>query len=74
MPGRMHRTDTLDIIFVMAGEIDMELDDGAEVHLNTGDVMVQQGTNHAWWNRGTETCRLAIALLDARPGGLPITA
>ena len=74
MPGRMHRTDTLDIIFVLAGEIDMELDDGAEVHLDTGDVMVQQGTNHAWWNRGTETCRLAIALLDARPGGLPITA
>ncbi len=74
MPGRMHRTDTLDIIFVLSGEIDMELDDGVEVHLKKGDVMVQQGTNHAWWNRGTETCRLAIALLDARPGSLPITA
>lgn len=74
MPGRMHRTDTLDIVFVMAGGIDMELDDGATVHLDTGDVLVQQGTNHSWLNRGSETCRLAIALLDARPGGLPITA
>ena len=74
MPGRMHRTDSLDIIFVLSGGIDMELDNGVEVRLNAGDVMVQQGTNHAWWNRGTETCRLAIALLDARPGGLPITA
>ena len=74
MPGRMHRTNTLDIIVVMDGEIDMELDDGVEVHLNRGDIMVQQGTNHAWWNRGQKTCRLAIILLDAKEGGLQITA
>ncbi|MBT5051180.1 MAG: cupin domain-containing protein [Rhodospirillaceae bacterium] len=73
-PGRMHRTDTLDVIFVVSGEIDMELDDGAEVHLNTGDVMIQQGTNHSWWNRGTENARLVIILMDAKPGELPITA
>jgi uncharacterized cupin superfamily protein len=73
-PGRMHRTDTVDFIFVVSGEIDMELDDGAEVHLNTGDVMVQQGTNHSWWNRGTEWARLVIVLMDAKPGDLPITA
>jgi len=73
-PGRMHRTDSVDFIFVVSGEIDMELDDGAEVHLNTGDVMVQQGTNHSWWNRGAETARLVIVLMDAKQGGLPITA
>ena len=32
MPGRMHRTDTLDIIILMHGEIDMELDDRVETH------------------------------------------
>lgn len=74
MPGRMHRTDTLDIIFCVSGSIDMELDDGAEVTMNPGDVMVQQGTNHSWINRGDETCRLAIILLDAKKGSLPITA
>ena len=74
MPGRMHRTDTVDIIVVMDGEIDMELDDGAETNLNTGDIMIQQGTNHAWWNRGDKTCRLAIILIDAKEGGLEITA
>lgn len=73
-PGRMHRTDTVDFIFVVSGEIDMELDDGAEVHLNAGDVMVQQGTNHSWWNRGSEWARLVIVLMDAKPGDLPITA
>ena len=70
----MHRTDTVDFIFVVSGEIDMELDDGAEVHLEKGDVMVQQGTNHSWWNRGTATARLVIVLMDSKPGGLPITA
>ena len=74
MPGRMHRTDTLDIIVVMDGEIDMELDDGGETHLNKGDIMIQQGTNHAWWNRSERNCRLAIILIDAKEGELEITA
>jgi hypothetical protein len=27
---------------------------------------VQQGTNHAWVNRGTEPCRIAFVLIDAK--------
>ena len=68
-PGRMHRTETLDFIVCVAGGIDMEMDDGLAIHLGAGDVMVQQGTNHSWINNGTETCRLAIALLDAKRKG-----
>jgi len=68
-PGRMHRTETLDFIVCLAGGIDMEMDDGLIIHLGAGDVMVQQGTIHSWVNNGTETCRLAIALLDAKPEG-----
>ena len=68
-PGRMHRTETLDFIVCLAGGIDMEMDDGLIIHLGAGDVMVQQGTNHSWINNGTETCRLAIALLDAKRKG-----
>jgi uncharacterized cupin superfamily protein len=48
----------------MSGEIDMLLDD-SEVHLKAGDVVVQQGTNHAWVNRGTAPCRIAFILIDA---------
>jgi len=48
----------------MEGEIDMLLDDG-EVHLAAGDVLVQQGTNHAWVNRGTRACVIAFVLIDA---------
>jgi quercetin dioxygenase-like cupin family protein len=63
---RNHRTDSIDYIVVMAGEIDMELD-GSVVHLQAGDVMVQRGTIHNWVNRGTEPCVLAVVLIDAKP-------
>ena len=66
---RMHRTETLDYIVVLAGEIDMDMDDSI-VKLKAGDVMIQRGTNHAWANRGTEPARLAIVLLDAQPLGI----
>ena len=33
--------------------------------LRAGDVVVQQGTNHAWINRGNVTCRLAMVFVDA---------
>jgi mannose-6-phosphate isomerase-like protein (cupin superfamily) len=61
----MHRTRTVDYAIVMSGEIDMLLDD-SEIHLKAGDVLVQQGTNHAWVNRGSEPCRIAFVLIDAK--------
>jgi quercetin dioxygenase-like cupin family protein len=67
--SEMHRTETLDYIAVLEGEIDMEMDDST-VQLRAGDVMVQRGTNHAWINRGAAPARLAIVLLDAKPLGI----
>jgi len=61
----MHRTLTIDYAIIMQGEVDMLLDD-TEVHLKAGDVVVQQGTNHAWVNRGTEPCRIAFILIDSK--------
>jgi mannose-6-phosphate isomerase-like protein (cupin superfamily) len=61
----MHRTRSVDYAIIMAGEIDMLLDDG-EVHLKAGDVIVQQATNHAWVNRGKEVCRIAFILMDSQ--------
>ena len=63
----MHVTQTIDYAVVLSGEIDMELDDGAEVHLSQGDVLVQRATVHNWANRGTEPCRMAFILMDASP-------
>jgi hypothetical protein len=62
---RNHRTDSIDYIVCMSGEIDMELDDTV-VHLEAGDVMVQRGTIHNWINRGTQVCKLAVILIAAK--------
>ena len=64
--ARNHRTDSIDYIVIISGEIDMELD-GSVVHLKAGDVMVQRGTIHNWVNRGTAPCVLAVVLVDAKP-------
>lgn len=61
----MHRTRSVDYALVLEGEIDMLLDD-SEVHLRAGDVLVQQGTDHAWVNRSGAPCRMAFVLVDAQ--------
>ena len=61
----MHRTRTVDYAVILSGEIDMMLDDSV-VHLKPGDVVVQQATNHAWINRGTQPCRILFVLIDAK--------
>jgi hypothetical protein len=42
----------------------MLLDD-SEVHFEAGDVVIQQGTNHAWVNRSDAFCRIAFVLIDS---------
>ena len=63
-PG-MHTTDTVDYDIVLEGEIWLELDDGAEVHLRQGDVVIQCGTRHAWRNKGTQPATLGFVLIGA---------
>jgi quercetin dioxygenase-like cupin family protein len=76
-PGRigpMHRTETIDYVIVLSGELELQLDDST-VNLKAGDVLVQRGTNHAWINRGTQSARVAFILVDAVPLGIghPVT-
>jgi naringenin degradation protein FdeH len=70
LPGNeatLHRTDTVDYVICLSGEIDMFLDDSQFVTLRAGEVLIQRGTNHAWANRSDKPCRLAVILLDALP-------
>ena len=62
---RNHRTESIDYAIVMDGEIDMLLDD-TEVHCKAGDVLVQQGTNHAWVNKSGKPCRICFVLIDSQ--------
>jgi len=68
-PAVMHRTETIDYIIVISGEIDMDTDQ-TSVKLKAGDTMVQRGTNHAWANRSNAPARVAFVLLDAKPLGI----
>jgi mannose-6-phosphate isomerase-like protein (cupin superfamily) len=65
----MHRTETIDYVIVLEGEIEMDMDQSS-VKLKAGDVMVQRGTNHAWANRSNKRARVAFVLLDAEPLGI----
>jgi mannose-6-phosphate isomerase-like protein (cupin superfamily) len=64
-PG-MHTTDTVDFDVVVSGEVVLELDDGAEVLLKSGDCVIQNGTRHAWHNRSAANCLIAVTLLGAQ--------
>lgn len=63
-PG-MHTTDTVDFDVVLSGEVYLELDDGAEVLLKAGDCVIQNGTRHAWQNRSSKDCIIAVTLIGA---------
>jgi mannose-6-phosphate isomerase-like protein (cupin superfamily) len=62
----MHKTNTVDYIVVLKGEIHAVLDKG-ETLLKPGDVFIQRGTNHSWSVRGNEPCIVAVVLVDAKP-------
>ena len=61
----MHRTQTLDYVVMIEGELVLLLDD-SEVTLQPGDVVVQRGTDHAWENRSDKVARAAFFHIDAR--------
>jgi mannose-6-phosphate isomerase-like protein (cupin superfamily) len=64
-PG-MHKTNTVDYAVVYDGEMWLELDDGETLHLRRGDVVVQNGTRHAWRNNGTTPVTMLFFLNGAR--------
>jgi mannose-6-phosphate isomerase-like protein (cupin superfamily) len=61
----MHKTNTVDYAVVYDGEIWMELDDGQTVYLKRGDVVVQNGTRHAWRNKGIKPVTMLFFLNGA---------
>jgi quercetin dioxygenase-like cupin family protein len=67
----MHTSDTIDVGVILDGDIFLELDDGAETHLHAGDVVVQNGTRHAWHNRTGQPCRMLFAIVGAHSPAAP---
>jgi len=63
----MHRTNSVDYTIVLSGEIYMMMDEDEHL-LKAGDTVIQQGTNHAWSNRGSDPCLMMFVLVDAEKG------
>ena len=64
-PDGMHRTPTVDYGIVLDGEIWLELDEGRSALLRQHDVVVQNGTRHAWRNKSNRPATLAFVLIGA---------
>jgi len=64
-PDGMHATPTVDYGIVLDGEIWLELDDGRAELLRRHDVVVQNGTRHAWRNKSDRSATLAFVLIGA---------
>jgi hypothetical protein len=61
----MHKTSTVDYAVVCDGEIWLELDDSETLYLKRGELVVQNGTRHAWRNRGTKPVTMFFFLNGA---------
>ena len=61
-PG-MHRTPTVDYGILLEGELWLELDDGQEKLLRSGDVVIQNATRHAWRNRSQQVAKVVFFMV-----------
>ena len=61
-PG-MHATPTVDYVIVLAGEVTLVLDGGEETVVRQGDIVIQNGTRHAWRNLSDAPATLATVMI-----------
>ena len=59
----LHTSSTQDLVSVVSGRVDLRLPDGREERLETGDVVVQRGAEHAWRNPGPDSVVLHVVML-----------
>jgi hypothetical protein len=62
-----HRTETVDYDVVLDGSVDLVLEDGSEVHLGVGDLVVLPAVNHQW-RTGAQSCTMAVSMHDITTG------
>ncbi|KAL5533591.1 hypothetical protein ACEPAG_51 [Sanghuangporus baumii] len=65
-PGQkspLHRTLSFDYGILTHGTMTLILDDEKHVVMRPGDVIIQRGTIHAWYNEGTEWTRMHFIIL-----------
>jgi hypothetical protein len=64
--GDMHRTASIDMVYVVKGSCMCEFDDGVTIQLNAGDTLIQCGAIHAWSNPFKEQCHVLSVMIGAQ--------
>lgn len=62
----LHRTVTLDYVYVIKGEVVLTLDDGSRTRVGKDEVVVQQAAMHGWENETDEWARLLLVMTRSR--------
>ena len=69
-PG-MHTTATIDYGIILDGELWLELDNGQSRLVRAGDVVIQNGTRHAWRNNSERIARALFVMIGVSPAENP---
>lgn len=67
-PNGMHATPTIDFVCVLSGTLTLELAGGEQAQLTAGDLVVQNGTAHAFHNAGDEPATFFAVLVGCASG------
>ena len=65
-PG-MHTTATIDYGVILEGEMWLELDNGESRLVKAGDIVIQNGTRHAWRNKSQQIARALFVMIGVTP-------
>ncbi|OJD34040.1 cupin domain protein [Diplodia corticola] len=62
----LHRTVSLDYVYVVRGEVVLTLDDGSRTTVRANDVVVQQATMHGWENETNSWARMLLVMMRSQ--------
>jgi hypothetical protein len=57
----MHKTESIDVICLLQGEVDLILDKSV-THIKPGQIVIQRGTSHGWQAHGGPALLLAVLI------------
>jgi hypothetical protein len=61
----LHTTETIDIGFVLTGDVTLEMEDGTRCVLGPHDAFVQCGTAHRWINDARSPAAIGLIVVGA---------
>jgi mannose-6-phosphate isomerase-like protein (cupin superfamily) len=59
----LHKTQSIDYLYILQGEVVLRLDSGEEKLVKAGDFIVQRATVHGWNNLTTQPCIILCVMI-----------